>query len=64
MRIHGVSPDFVRELQGLGYRGVPVEDLVAMRIHGVTIDFVRQVQSRDRSVSIDELVSRRIHGRS
>lgn len=64
MRIHGVAADFVRDLQSLGYRGVPVDDLVSMRIHGVTIDFVRRVQARDGRASIDEIVSRRIHGRN
>jgi hypothetical protein len=30
----------------------------------VTIDFVRDVQRRDRNASIDDIVSRRIHGRT
>jgi len=36
MKIHGVTPAFVKELATLGYRNVDGDDLVAMRIHGVT----------------------------
>ncbi len=33
-----------------------------MRIHGVTIDFVKRMQERDIGVTVDELVTMRIHG--
>jgi hypothetical protein len=34
-----------------------------MRIHGVTTDFVKRVQGRQgKAVSVDRLVSMRIHG--
>ncbi|MEO8348687.1 MAG: hypothetical protein ABI610_07230 [Acidobacteriota bacterium] len=40
-----------------------MDDLVSMRIHNVTADFARKIKSRDPSVTVDELVSIRIHGR-
>ena len=44
MRIHGVSAQFVRELNDLGYKNLPIEDLVRMRIHGVTPDYIKQMR--------------------
>ena len=44
MRIHGVTPGFIRELEELGYDGLPIERLVEMRIHGATPDFARSMQ--------------------
>ena len=62
-RIHGVSPEFVKELNGLGYSGVAVDDLVSLRIHGVTGEFIQRVQGQSgKDVSVDRLVSMRIHG--
>jgi hypothetical protein len=63
MRIHGVSPEFVRELQALGYNRVPVEELVSMRIHGVTIDYAKKMKAGYGGVTVDELVNMKIHGR-
>jgi hypothetical protein len=35
MKIHGVTPAFIRELRQAGFDDVPVDKLVDMRIHGV-----------------------------
>jgi len=35
-RIHGVSPEFIEKLQGLGYKHPDPDQLVTMRIHNVT----------------------------
>jgi hypothetical protein len=35
MRIHRVTPEFIRELKAAGYSKVPVEKLVEMRIHKI-----------------------------
>jgi hypothetical protein len=58
-----VSPDFIGQLQKLGYSHPEPDQLIAMRIHGVTPDFITGLQSRGmKNLSIDQLVSLRIHG--
>src|SRR6266403_2244833 len=61
-RIHGVSPEMVRSLKQAGYDPDP-DQLIAMRIHGATPDFITGLQSRGmKNLSVDQLVSLRIHG--
>ena len=64
MHIHDVTPEFIRGLQELGYRDVPADELVSMCIHDVTLDYVRKMKARFQGVSVDELVSMKIHGRN
>jgi hypothetical protein len=35
MRIHGVTPAFIRNLQSRGMRNLSIDQLVSMRIHGI-----------------------------
>ena len=63
MRIHGVSPQFVRDLNDLGYKNLPIDDLVRMRIHGVTPDYIRKMRDAGYpNIKVDRLVQFRIHG--
>ena len=64
MRIHVVTPEFVRGLQELGYRDVSADDLVSLCIHDVSLAYVKKMKARFRDVSVDDLGSMRIHGRS
>jgi hypothetical protein len=62
-RIHGVSPEMVRELRTLGLDHVSAEDLVRMRIHGATPEFIHQMaDSGYRNLTVETLVRFRIHG--
>jgi len=61
MRIHGVSGDFIRRIQQVGYQPQS-EDLVKLRIHGVTEDFANDVRQMYASASLEDLVRMRIHG--
>src|SRR6266699_68987 len=61
-RIHGVTPEMVRSLKQAGYEP-DADKLIAMRIHGVTPDFITGLQSHGmKNLTIDQLVSLRIHG--
>ena len=61
-RIHGVTPAKIRETRKSGLK--PSEDqLIAMQIHGVTPEFIADLKLRGmHNLTIDQLVSLRIHG--
>jgi hypothetical protein len=62
-RIHGVTPELVTELRGLGLDHISTEDVVRMRIHGASPAFIREMaNSGYRNLSIDNLIRFRIHG--
>jgi hypothetical protein len=35
MRIHGVTPDYIRKLRSQGMTNLSIDQLVSMRIHGI-----------------------------
>jgi len=43
MRIHRVTPEYIRQLKKAGYSNIPVEKLISMRIHGVEPDFIKKM---------------------
>jgi beta-lactamase regulating signal transducer with metallopeptidase domain len=61
-RVHDVTPAFIRAIAELGYRNVDADDLVSMRIHDVTPSYIRGELAGNQRPSVDELVSRKIHG--
>src|SRR5216683_1621858 len=61
-RIHGVTPEMIHTLRQTGYEP-DADKLIAMRIHGVTPDFITGLKSRGmKNLTVDQLVSLRIHG--
>jgi hypothetical protein len=63
MAAFDISRAFVQDLKGLGYHGLPLDDLLRFRIHGVTINYIRDFQSAGySSLGAEELVHMRIHG--
>jgi beta-lactamase regulating signal transducer with metallopeptidase domain len=64
MRIHGVSPEFIREMrEALGHE-VSVRDLVQMRIHGSSPELARAVRELmpGEVVEAQDVVQMSIHG--
>ena len=61
-RDHGVTPDFAKEMAGLGVK-VPLEELIRLRDHGVTAEYVRTMRAAaGENLSHEELVRARDHG--
>ena len=43
MRIHRVTPEYIRELEAAGYVKVPIEKMISMRIHGIDAKFIKKM---------------------
>lgn len=62
-RIHGVTPEFVRDVRSWDIGEVDEDDLVAFRIHGVNREFVGQIAEWNLGeIGTDDLIAFRIHG--
>lgn len=61
-RVHGIEVAGVRAIKALGLHA-DENQLVAMRVHGVTPEYIDRLKARGvRDLSIDQLVSLRVHG--
>jgi len=61
MKIHNVTPEYVRGLHELGLHP-DADELVAMRIHGVSPEYVHDVRGLGLNPDQDQLVAMKIHG--
>ncbi len=62
LRIFDITPEYIREMRGLGFRDISGDELVASRIHRVTPDYVRSMRAAGWNLNLDELQSTSIHG--
>jgi hypothetical protein len=62
-RIHGVTPDFIREIEAVGYTQASTATLLSLRVHGVSADYLRRInEAFGERISLDTAVDLRIHG--
>ena len=63
LRIHNVTPKFMRELIELGFDEVEVDEIVEMSIHHVTPRFIREMRGKyGEALTLDQLLDMRLHG--
>ena len=61
MKIQGVTPDYIKEIRGLGMQP-SAEELVGMRVQGVTPEYVREMRTYSPNAGIDELIGMKVQG--
>jgi hypothetical protein len=62
LRVHGVDPDYIRDVQETGYRRLSAQDYVDMKIHGVAPVFLRDLKGAGYDLSSKQVTELRIHG--
>ena len=63
LRDHGVTPDYVSQVQALGYKALTPDDLVTLRDHGVTAERIRQANAKaGTQLSVAHLRDAASHG--
>ena len=62
LAVHDVSRAYIRELDALGYKKVPLDDLLSLRIHDAGPEFIKELKALGYSgLATDDLVSMSIH---
>ncbi len=62
LAVHDIGMRYAAEVQAMGLKVPTVSKLIAMKIHGVSPEFVRKMQARWPEITLDQLISLRIHG--
>ena len=61
MRVHQVTPAFVRELRGAGLEVGDYRQAIALKIHGATVDFVRELAAQGLVPDSEQLIAMLVH---
>ena len=59
-RIFRVDPEYVKAMEGVGFKRLSAEKLVETRIHGATPDYIRDMRAHGENLSLDDYIQSRI----
>jgi bla regulator protein BlaR1 len=60
---HGVTPEFIGDLQQMGYKNFSLDKAIALRDHGVDAEFIRDLQKLGYAdLSLDKAIALKDHG--
>jgi hypothetical protein len=60
--VHDIGMRYAAEIHAMGLKVHTASKLIAMKIHGVTPGYIRKMQGRWPEITLDQLISLRIHG--
>ena len=61
MRVQGITPAYVREMQAAGFKP-SVDELIGMKVQGVTGDYIREMKNAGFKPNLDEIVAHKVQG--
>jgi beta-lactamase regulating signal transducer with metallopeptidase domain len=61
-KVHGVTPEFIQQVEGLGFGRPSPDDLISLRIHGVDPAYIESVRKSWGNLDLEQIVSLKIHG--
>ena len=63
LKIHGVTEDYVQELQKMGFTNLSLDDIMGAKIHGISAAYAQDLRNAGfTNLSMDEIVTAKIHG--
>ncbi|MFD3001844.1 M56 family metallopeptidase [Pontibacter toksunensis] len=62
-RIHGIDEAYVQELEGAGYKGLPLRKMMEAKIHNVSASYIESLQKAGfTNLAMDKIIQAKIHG--
>jgi len=59
---HGLTLDYIRDVQRAGYRDFRAQDYIDVRNHGVTADFLHDLKTAGYNLTSRQIIDLRMHG--
>lgn len=62
LSIHEVTPEYAKQLEGMGFKNLKLEDVMSFKIHEITPEYVKQVNGMGfTNLSAEDVMSFKIH---
>jgi len=63
LRNHGVSEEFLKDLNTAGYKNIPLNKAIELKDHGVDVDFINSINAAGyKSLSLNDFIELKDHG--